>query len=367
MAATIFLFSAKEREQRNFHNDLGQSSRVFLKIETQKKQRNDEHHFRTIIVLVVLQHLNERPMNYDEMIKWLLKGDVSIQYQVYRDLLGSERRDLQERIAREGWGKEFLSRRNKDKHWGRGFYQPKWTSTHYTLIDLRNLCIAPDTKPIQETIAKILRECKADDGGVYPIAKKSDGCINGMVLNYGCYFKANSSDLESIIDMLLKEHMPDGGFNCRSNRSGAVHSSLHTTLSVLEGLTEYLRNGYTYRLKEVQKAIDAAKEFVLLHRLFLSDRTGEIIDKRFLKISYPRRWRYDILSALDYFRYSKSNWDLRMQAAFVQLLNKRNKDGTWNVQAKHPGQTHFDMERAGKPSRWNTLRALRVVKHFSSF
>ncbi|AKA34280.1 hypothetical protein [Flagellimonas lutaonensis] len=304
-------------------------------------------------------------MKNNEIIQWLLKGDVSIQYQIHHDLLLTERNDLQNKIVKEGWGAKYLSKRNPNGHWGREFYYPKWTSTHYTLLDLRNLCIAPNNSLIKTSITMILQTCKTQDGGILLLkAKKSDVCVNGMVLNYAAYFRANEDDLKSIVDALLREHMPDGGFNCRSNRSGAVHSSLHSTLSVLEGLTEYVKNGYSYRAGEVKDVIDASKEFVLMHRLFLSDRTGNIIDKRFLKLSYPRRWRYDILSALDYFQYAGSEWDERMQPAIDELLNKRNKDGTWNVQAKHPGQTHFDMEKAGRPSRWNTLRAFRVLRHF---
>ncbi len=306
-------------------------------------------------------------MDKNKIISWLLESDVSIQYQVLRDLLSTERKDLQDRIAQEGWGAEFLSKRKPDGFWGRGFYQPKWTSTHYTLLDLRNLYIAPDTATIQETVSKIGRECKADDGGIYPKAKISDGCINGMLLNYGCYFKASPEDLRSVIDIQLKELMPDGGFNCRSNRSGAVHSSLHTTLSVLEGFTAYEKNRYSYRIAEVKKAIKSSLEFILQHQLYISDRTGKVINKDFLKLCYPRRWRYDILSALDYFQYADCKWDSRMQPAIDYLLKKRNKDGTWKVQAKHPGQTHFDMEKAGKRSRWNTLRALRVLKHFEHY
>lgn len=184
-----------------------------------------------------------------------------------------------------------------------------------------------------------------------------------MFLNYASYFKTNESDLKSIVDCILAQIMPDGGFNCRSNRFTTVHSSLHTTLSVLEGITEYELNEFKYRLKELVKAKKSAIEFILKHQLFISDRTGEIINKDFLRFSYPRRWRYDILSALDYFQYAKVKWDDRMKPAIQILLKKQNKDSTWNMQAKHPGQTHFDMEKAGQPSRWNTLRALRVLKH----
>ena len=170
--------------------------------------------------------------------------------------------------------------------------------------------------------------------------------------------------LESIIDCLIDAHMHDGGFNCQFNRKGAVHSSLHSTISVLEGLLEYKRGGYTYRQAELERIVAEAEAFILLHHLFRSDHTGEVIDKRFLMLSYPSRWRYDILRALDYFRDARRPYDVRMQDAIDVLHKKRRKDGRWPVQARHPGQTHFEMEQTGQSSRWNTLRALRVLRHF---
>ena len=305
-------------------------------------------------------------MNSNKLINWLLEGDVSIQYQVHRDLLGDDKKNLQDRIAIEGWGKQFLSKRKIDGNWGIKFYQPKWTSTHYTLYDLRNLCIAPNNPLIHESIEIILENEKASDGGILAIGRNqlSDLCINGMFLNYASYFNASEKDLKSVVDSILSQIMPDGGFNCRSNRYNTVHSSLHTTLSVLEGITEYEINQYNYRLKELINTKKSAIEFILLHQLFISDRTGEIINKDFLKLTYPRRWRYNILSALDYFQHARIQWDDRMKPAIQVLLKKQNKDSTWNTQAKHPGRVHFEMEKAGKPSRWNTLRAMRVFKHF---
>jgi len=305
-------------------------------------------------------------MNDNKLIKWLLDGDVAIQYQVHRDLLGNTRMDLQDSIANEGWGKHFLSKRNPNGHWGKKFYQPKWTSTHYTLLDLRNLCIEQNHPLIKETIAIILQNEKATDGGILPIGttQLTDLCINGMFLNYASYFKTNEQDLKSVIDCILAQIMPDGGFNCRSNRFVTIHSSLHTTMSVLEGITEYEIQGYTYELAELRQAKKSSIEFILMHQLFRSDKTGEIINKDFLKLTYPGRWRYDILRALDFFQHAKIKWDARMNPAIQVLQKKRNKDATWNAQAKHPGQVHFEMEKAGKPSRWNTLRAMRVLKYY---
>jgi hypothetical protein len=300
------------------------------------------------------------------LIEWLLDGDVSIQYQVHRDLLDTERRGLQERIATEGWGARFLSFRKKEGHWGQRFYQPKWISTHYTLLDLKHLAIAPTQQDIWQSIVQVIKSLKGPDGGIFPIGaqQKCDVCVNGMFLNYAAYFGMDESDLASIVDFVLAEHMPDGGFNCNSNGIGAVHSSMHTTISVLEGILEYARNGYRYRLEDLYEAAEQSREFLLQHRLYQSDRTGEVIDKKWLMLSYPSRWKYDILRALDYFQAAGIGFDPRMQDALDVLMKKRRKDHTWPVQARHPGQTHFDMEATGGPSRWNTLRALRVLKQY---
>ena len=301
-----------------------------------------------------------------QLIDWLLEGDVSIQYQVHRDLLGSEKPELQERIEAEGWGARFLSYRKKEGHWGDRFYQPKWISTHYTVLDLKNLAVSPENEEIRGSISQVLGTLKGPDGGIFPIGaeKKSDVCVNGMFLNYASYFLIGEEDLKSIVDFLLSEHMNDGGFNCNSNTIGAIHSSLHSTISVLEGILEYGKNDYGYRLEELGEAAEKSREFLLQHRLFRSHRTGEIIDKKMLMLSYPSRWKYDILRALDYFQIAGISYEPRMQDALDVLKKKRRNDNKWSVQAKHPGQVHFDMEKTGVASRWNTLRAMRVLKYF---
>ena len=307
-------------------------------------------------------------MDAKQIIRWLLDGDVSIQYQVYRDLLDENRQDLQDRVAKEGWGRQFLSKQKSDGVWGDRFYQPKWISTHYTLLDLRHLQPNPNLDKAQNAIRKVLETSKANDGGIQlgpSTSDHSDVCVNGMFLNYASYFDTAEKELHSVVDSILNEMMPDGGFNCRSTRSGAVHSSLHSTISVLEGLTEFKRKGYKYRSNDIVQAIRSAEEFILIHRLFLSDRTGTVIHKDFLKLSYPGRWKYDILRGMDYFQEAERQWDSRMKNAIEVILKKRNKNGTWNVQAAHPGRVHFVMEKAGKPSRWNTLRAMRVLRHFN--
>jgi hypothetical protein len=301
-----------------------------------------------------------------KIIEWLLSGDVSIQYQVTRDLLKKESPELRERISQEGWGAKLLSLQNDDGHWGNGFYQPKWTSTHYTLLDLKNLNISNNIKSIQRIISIIINQNKAADGGINPIGsvKVSDVCINGMFLNYASYFNADQNGLKSVVDFIISQQLSDGGFNCRNNRKGATHSSLHSTISVIEGIHEYFINGYKYRLDELLRIEEQAREFILMHHLFKSDKTGEVIDHRMTMLSYPSRWRYDILRALDYFQLVGHKYDHRMKDALDLLIKKQRKNKKWPVQHRHVGATHFEMEKTGQPSRWNTLRALRVINYF---
>lgn len=304
----------------------------------------------------------------DVTLKWLLEGDVSLVYKVMRDLLETSRDELQsikDRIALEGFGIEFLSRQNENGHWGQRFYQPKWISSHYTLLDLRNLCIN-STMAIDRTLSIILDENISDDGGVNPARSiaESDVCINGMFLRYACYFGVDEERLKSIVDFVLSQHMSDGGYNCQLNRSGAHHSSVHSTMSCLEGIREYEINGYTYRLDELLDQEEAGRAFMLEHHLYKSHRTGQVMQKGMTMLSYPSRWKFDVLRGLDYFVQAKVPYDPRLLDSIELLVSKQKKNGRWPLQAKHPGQVHFEMEQPGKDSRMNTFRAIRALEYY---
>lgn len=302
----------------------------------------------------------------NSIIEWLLQGDVSIQYLTKKYLLNEEKKELEKlrkRIVIEGWGKAFLDQRKETGHWGVDFYLPKWINSHYTLLDLRYLEIEP-VAPIQQTIQLILENYKHSDGSINEsrVPRSGDICVNGMFLNYAAFFATPENELKSVVDYLLENTMPDGGFNCEAQRTESIHSSMHTTISVLEGIWEFFKAGYQYRQEELVKAKKDAEEFLLMHLLFKSDKTKEIIDRKWTMLSYPPRWRYDILRALLYFTDSEAPYDSRMEDALEIIRSKQRKDGTWPVQAKHPGKVHFDMEKTGDPSRFNTLRALRVLE-----
>ncbi len=311
----------------------------------------------------------EERFELPEIVDWLLAGDPAIAFQTLRDIGRAGDNDLiaaQRQIAREGWGRAYLDRRGANGHWGQKYYFPKWTCTHYSLLDLRNLGLPRDNEAARQSVHLIATTEKQPDGGVGPGADvaKSDVCVAGMFLNYASYFGEPEESLRSVVDFLIGMRMGDGGFNCQLNRSGARHSSLHSTTSVLEGILSYRSQGYEYRADELGEIALGAHEFILMHRLYKSDHTGMIIHPGFLKFAVPPRWKYNILRALDYFGAAGVAYDERMRDALEVVEGKRRKDGRWNAEAAHPGEVHFKFETPRQPGRWVTLIALRVMKAF---
>jgi hypothetical protein len=232
------------------------------------------------------------------------------------------------------------------------------------MMMLRDFGLPPTNPKVQRACELLLDEGFQPGGGIGygPWAKCHPGgetCITGMVLSILSYFEHDDRRLDAIAARLLEEQMPDGGWNCRRPR-GATHASMHTTISVLEALRDYERRGRNVRA--IRAAQRRGREFLLVHRLFRSHRTGAVIRSEFLKFSFPPRWHYDVLRALDYFQSVNAPHDERLAEAIDLLRARRAADGRWRLQNRYPGKTYFELERIGAPSRWNTLRALRVLK-----
>ena len=306
----------------------------------------------------------------DSAVRWLLDGDPAIRWQTLRDLVGARGSSIERersKVAREGWGARLLARQDREGTWAGGqssdggLYSPKWTSTTYTMLLLRDFGLPPTNRPARRACALLLDRGFQRDGGVnYGWGGRSETCITGMVLSILCYFEHEDERLETLADYLLREQMSDGGWNCR-RPNGATHSSVHTTISVLEGLRLYeLHRGR--KAQAVQAAQGRGREFLLMHRLFRSDRTGEIIKPIFLRFSFPPRWHYDILRALAYFQAVNAPSDERLGEAIAIVRSRQGEDGCWPLENNYKGRTYFRLERLGAPSRWNTLRALRVLQ-----
>lgn len=300
-----------------------------------------------------------------EIISWLLEGDPSIRWQVQRDLLKlPEKKHEAERIliSKKGWGKRLLDLQDSDGRWGGGMYGPKWISTTYTMLTLRLLGLPPNNPQAKRACKLFLDKGFYIDGGINFFSsawKHSETCVTGMILALLSYFRHPDERTHLIALHLVSQQMPDGGWNCDSYK-GATHSSFHTTISVLEGLLEY-ESLFPEKKKIIARSCNRAHEFLLKHRLYKSHRTGEVFDAKMTTMPFPPRWRYDFLRALDYFRACDAPKDERMNDAIELLQKKQKKDGLWLLNSGMSGRKYFDLELAGQPSRWNTLRALRIL------
>ena len=302
-----------------------------------------------------------------EIINWLLNGDPSICYQTKRDLLDIPQTELnseQNQIQEKGWGYKFLSYQENTGLWGGGLYSPKWISTHYTLMTLMRLGLQVDNGQAIKGCQILLDKGYYHDGGInhFVSLNHSETCVTGMTLALLCYFQVNDDRVHVVKDFLLDQQMKDGGWNCESF-NGATHSSFHTTISVLEGLRMYQKK-YEGDNENIKIAQSKAHEFLLKHHLFKSDKTNEIVDQKMTRFSFPPRWRYDIMRALDYFQEIDSPHDPRFCDS-ITMLKKKEKNGKWPLQQKYGGLIYFDMEKVGGPSRMNTLRAMRILKWWS--
>ncbi|MCK0141736.1 prenyltransferase/squalene oxidase repeat-containing protein [Aliiroseovarius sp. F20344] len=301
-------------------------------------------------------------MDQGDIIKWLMAGDPAIAYQTSRDLLGEDRFKMRHAMLKGGQVERLLALRGTDGGWGDGYYRPRWACTHYILLELKEMGLVA-LPEIAALLNQVACTHMAGEGGLghAPGVAKADVCINGMFLNFGCAFGLEETHAAEVLDWLLSQQMFDGGWNCRKNRSGAVHSSLHSTLSIVEGLHEYICAGHSYRVAEARAAAEAGREFILQHRFYRSDRTGRIIKSEFLRFPYPPRWRYNVLRALDHFRNAGCAYDPRMKDALDVIASKRRADGRWPIYASQKGDT-LGPEKGPGPSYWVTLLALRVLK-----
>jgi hypothetical protein len=307
------------------------------------------------------------------VVDWLLDGDPAVRWQTLRDLVGATESTVErerKKIARDGWGARLLAKQDANGQWAAGqttdsgLYSPKWISTTYTMLTLRDFGLPPSIRT-RKACRVLLEEGLQRDGGVnYGIFKVSETCVTGMILSILSYFEYDDARLDTIADHLLKQQMPDGGWNCR-RRFGATHSSVHTTILALEGMRLYELHRRR-QVKAVRAAQHRGREFLLMHRLFRSDRTGEIIKPVFIRFAFPPRWHYDILRALDYFQAVDAARDPRLADAIEIVESTQRDDGRWNLQHSYKGKTYFEMERLGAPSRWNTLRSLRVLKWWNA-
>jgi hypothetical protein len=306
-------------------------------------------------------------------IDWLLESDPAIRWQVMRDLLDApeaEWRAERARVETDGWGARLLACEDEDGQWAGGAFAPRdvdqrewrevgqpWTATTFALSQLREFGLDPACAPATRAVELIGINSRWEHDGQPFWEGEVEECINGRTVADGAYFGV---DVSPIVERLVGERLDDGGWNCERER-GSVRSSFASTINVLEGLLEYERaTGGTPASVEARRS---GERYLLERRLFRRLSTGAPAAERFLAFAHPNRWHYDVLRALDYFRATGAAPDPRLGEAIEHVRSRRSPDGTWVLDWTPPGRVWFDVDDGpGRPSRWITLRALRVLR-----
>lgn len=302
-------------------------------------------------------------------VAWLLDSDPAIRWQVMRDLLASPAEEVaaeRRRVAEEGVGAQLLALQGADGTWGSAAWNRGFTSAMHVLMLLRDFGLDPASdaarRAIQRVGERVTWEGPPPCEGSPFFAGEVEPCINGQVAAVGAYFQR---DVSGIIERLLDEQLPDGGWNCEVS----AHSSFNTTICVLEALLAQEHAGLGTR--RVQQARLRGQEYLLARQLRRRLSTGEVItsDRKggsnWSRLAFPTWWHYDLLRGLDYLRSAGATSDPRLDDALALLESKRDSDGHWPLEVRYPGPMPIDLdETVGAASRWLTLRALRVLMWF---
>lgn len=292
---------------------------------------------------------------------WLLDSDSAIRWQVMRDLLDAPDEEVaaeRAKVATDGWGAQLLAVQPANGVWGGGAYFPEWTATTPTLQLLRAFGVDPANDKARRAIQLVRANARWEYDDLPYFDGEVEPCINGQAVAIGAYF---GQDVKVIVDRLLAEQMEDGGWNCEQER-GSTRGSL-TTINVLEGLLEYERapgaNG------DISAARVRGQEYLLERRLLRRRSTGELAQPRWLYLAFPNGWHYDPLRALDYLRDAEVTPDERMAEAIGVVESKRSADGRWPLDHAFHDELLVDLgEAEDQPSRWITLKALRVLRWY---
>jgi hypothetical protein len=311
------------------------------------------------------QVVGPRTNGEDPVIEWLLAGDPAIRWQVLRDLLNAPVEvweEERERTMENGWVANLLGRQGADGEWSKG----RWTDSTWTLLLLVACGIPEDhpsgRRPVERLLGRFMPPGDEVDGAF--LLKRVDLCHLGFWVGLGAHFLGADPRLGPLGRAIIEAQLDDGGWNCRvRTRPTTRHSSFHTTFNVLEGLRIAAERGAIHE-RSFREAEARAVEFMLAHRLYRSDKTGEVIADRFLDLTHPWHWHYTVLRGLDYLRLTTAMEDARLDDAIQLLCARRKQNGRWPSQKRIPGKLFFDMEKPGGDSRWNTLRALRVLRRY---
>jgi hypothetical protein len=340
----------------------------------------------------------------ESVIDWLLEeANPSVRYFALRDVLGKSENDPQVMAAKHAIPKSSLVKRILAKQNPKGYweepanpYHPKYKASYWQIMTLGQLGMNKTDEKVRNACEYVF-QFQLKEGGFSSHTKETalreydwllkkgrklpshDEWVSSTVFEhqYSCLTGnmaaalmrigyANDSRVRKASEWLVKVQNKDGGWLCPYWQAHIrdTHGCFYGTICPLEAFSEVPKKDLT---KEMEQAIERGAEFLLMHCLFKADHHDyKVINQSWLKLGFPWFYGYNILRGLDVLTKLGYVKDERLNDAVAILVQKRQKNGTWILENAPVGRMQANIEAKGKPSKWITLIALRVLKRLSS-
>ena len=320
--------------------------------------------------------------------QWLLEEDnPSVRYLTLTDILDRPEKDPEVKkaksdIMKTGAAAEILDTQNKDGYWGdpKKFYTAKYKGTVWQLLILAELGADGNDGRVKKGCEFIMANSQDLESGGFAIntsVKLGGGrhsevipCLTGnMVYSFVRLGHLEDPRVQRGIEWVAKYQRFDDGV--KSAPTGWPYDKFgmcfgrHTChMGAVKSLKALAEIPAEKRTNAVKQALENGAEYMLIHHIHKkSHDLAKVSKPGWLRFGFPLMYQTDaleILGILTDLGYS----DERMQEAIDIVISKQDAQGRWKLENTFNGQLLVDIERKGKPSKWVTLNALRVLKRY---
>ncbi|MFB0510050.1 MAG: prenyltransferase/squalene oxidase repeat-containing protein [bacterium] len=347
--------------------------------------------------------IQSKNLSKKNIVTWLLEEEnQTIRYFTLRDLLDKKEDDLELNAAKSAIPNskvitKIFSKQKPEGYWEETAspYLPKYKSSYWTIMILAQMGIDQTDQRVKKACEYIFRFQHEESGFLSETEKTAKrrydwhlkrgkkmppfkewasslireqqlSCLTGNMaaalirLGY-----ENDPRVKKALNWLVKIQNQDGGWLCPYWKAHIkdTHGCFFGTICPIEAFSEVPKENLT---EEMKNTISRGAEFLLMHRLFKADHHNyKTIKQSWLKFCLPRFYSYDILRGLNVLTKLGYTNDERLNDALDILLKKRQKDRTWILENSPTGRMQTNIEPVGRPSKWITLFALRVLKRLN--